>query len=523
MLHQFELAMISTGIWPADMGIPYFDWSAMSQNWWTSDIFNDRHFGELKSRDPSKCVLTGVFAKGKYVVAADPDRHRVVTGSDQTCLRRNADQTPLTDASTITASLSPTSFIEFTGHNKDESNFHANGHAFLGGDGGDMWNPSVSPNDPLFFLHHGFVDKYWWRWQTQCEAFKHDYQGRLARADDPVGDGTINASKHLYVNSWPFTVGQLLDTQGDTLCYTYSRSAGDLPPPSIICPFFDAAAEQNATATPTPRPPGATVDDTWLTKALISLIQRTSISFKNDLPADSPATDTPVVFGRDDEFGFNSTTDTTGPTNSLSASVSTRASATLSVDTTRSERESYSATRTVNSSSNANASITVSASASVNASASASQSASASATSIPTPIAVPKTYNVTVTKDNSTIVSYSFSNITVKVDTGYKIVEVYPTSVVTTDVDGNLKHFFPMEEKVQYIPNPEAPQEVEVGSHPCYLAYPKPLSCEYVQSMGMCCQKFENSYNRVKMAIDAFNANNCTTLYSPSSLMNQNL
>lgn len=31
--------------------------------------------------------------------------------------------------------------------------------------GGNMANPKKSPNDPIFFLHHAFIDKVWADWQ----------------------------------------------------------------------------------------------------------------------------------------------------------------------------------------------------------------------------------------------------------------------------------------------------------------------------------------------------------------------
>jgi tyrosinase len=29
-----------------------------------------------------------------------------------------------------------------------------------------MLNPILSPGDPLFYVHHAFVDKLWWDWQS---------------------------------------------------------------------------------------------------------------------------------------------------------------------------------------------------------------------------------------------------------------------------------------------------------------------------------------------------------------------
>lgn len=30
-----------------------------------------------------------------------------------------------------------------------------------------MINPLLSPGDPIFFLHHTYLDKLWWEWQSQ--------------------------------------------------------------------------------------------------------------------------------------------------------------------------------------------------------------------------------------------------------------------------------------------------------------------------------------------------------------------
>ncbi|KAI1762568.1 Di-copper centre-containing protein [Hypoxylon sp. FL1150] len=40
---------------------------------------------------------------------------------------------------------------------------HGAGH---GGVAGTMINLYLSPGDPIFYLHHGFLDKLWWDWQT---------------------------------------------------------------------------------------------------------------------------------------------------------------------------------------------------------------------------------------------------------------------------------------------------------------------------------------------------------------------
>lgn len=43
---------------------------------------------------------------------------------------------------------------------------HNYGHGWVGGDDGHMGDANESPNDPIFFLHHAFIDKVWADWQA---------------------------------------------------------------------------------------------------------------------------------------------------------------------------------------------------------------------------------------------------------------------------------------------------------------------------------------------------------------------
>ncbi|KAH8657536.1 hypothetical protein BGZ60DRAFT_493790 [Tricladium varicosporioides] len=44
-----------------------------------------------------------------------------------------------------------------------EASPHIGGH---GGIGAEMLNPISSPGDPIFYLHHTYLDKVWWGWQS---------------------------------------------------------------------------------------------------------------------------------------------------------------------------------------------------------------------------------------------------------------------------------------------------------------------------------------------------------------------
>lgn len=49
---------------------------------------------------------------------------------------------------------------------------------FHGGVGGEMSNPISSPGDPVFYLHHSWLDKVWWDWQKVKQERLADVGGR---------------------------------------------------------------------------------------------------------------------------------------------------------------------------------------------------------------------------------------------------------------------------------------------------------------------------------------------------------
>ncbi|KAJ3130793.1 hypothetical protein HK100_007483 [Physocladia obscura] len=218
LMHQFDLAIASTG-WTG--GVIYWDWPSVSQNWRDSDVFD--YFGAPNSTDVDNCVVTGPFSKPNFTIAPGLTQFTrpIAEGGDRTCLRRCGQDVVLTDSTIIISALmNATTYIKFRGD--DTSNYHAIGHTVLG-------------------VHHGLVDKVWWRWQQLCPEFKTDYEGTLIDVSDPVSDGvnsTAYASLQLDSFEW-WKISDFLETESDLLCYNYSKSAGDLPLsllPGLTCP-----------------------------------------------------------------------------------------------------------------------------------------------------------------------------------------------------------------------------------------------------------------------------------------------
>lgn len=68
---------------------------------------------------------------------------------------------------------------------------HDYGHGAVGG---DMGNPAVSPNDPIFYMHHGNVDRIWAKWNANGNANDPSplWRDFVFRANLPTADGSPN-------------------------------------------------------------------------------------------------------------------------------------------------------------------------------------------------------------------------------------------------------------------------------------------------------------------------------------------
>ncbi len=89
------------------------------------------------------------------------------------------------------------------------------------GVGADMANALSSPGDPIFFMHHGFVDRNWRAWQSADPANRLYQVGGFATTTDPKQPLTLDyvlTSQGLVPD---VTVNDVMDTTGGYLCYLY--------------------------------------------------------------------------------------------------------------------------------------------------------------------------------------------------------------------------------------------------------------------------------------------------------------
>ncbi|KAJ3078549.1 hypothetical protein HK102_004420, partial [Quaeritorhiza haematococci] len=146
-IRVFELELQKTH---PNITIPFWDWAADSSMPDRSPLF--AVFGGNGDNPNDLCVTTGVLATS--------DRNR--------CFRREFDGpdntlTPFANELVIANIIfGSQDYVEFRTNLEFEHNIV---HNNIGGDNGDMATPT-SPRDPLFWLHHSNVDRFWALWQA---------------------------------------------------------------------------------------------------------------------------------------------------------------------------------------------------------------------------------------------------------------------------------------------------------------------------------------------------------------------
>lgn len=182
--------------------LPFWDWTKDSQAPDESPIFAELGFGGNGNRGRDMCVTDGAFSNLQVMY---PRPH---------CLRRDFD-----DGNRLSPFASPEIMLRLLYNGGDYESFykeleihHGAVHVNIGGDRGDMF-PMTSPNDPLFFLHHVFIDMIWWNRQ-RINNFQEEYNGR---------DQNTRTNARLTDQMRPFQqrVRDVLDVRTRDLCYTY--------------------------------------------------------------------------------------------------------------------------------------------------------------------------------------------------------------------------------------------------------------------------------------------------------------
>ncbi|CAA7268245.1 unnamed protein product [Cyclocybe aegerita] len=164
------------------------------------------------------CVKDGPFAD--HTVHLGPGQLRT-----NHCLVRglNESQYVNLDAQAVARTLAQPTYeqfwIELEGQPLTSSfRLHDGGHVMVGG---EMSNFYSSPGDPIFYLHHGNLDRIWWQWQQQSSAHLYEISGR-STPDPPFQNVTLDFVLPFGELGSSLPIRDVMDIHASPNCYTYA-------------------------------------------------------------------------------------------------------------------------------------------------------------------------------------------------------------------------------------------------------------------------------------------------------------
>ncbi|KAF2023949.1 Di-copper centre-containing protein [Setomelanomma holmii] len=188
-----------------DRNLPWFDETRYAGRYSQSSIFSSQWYGAIGLG--GNCVTDGQFANLAINVGPGTDNY-------VHCLARNGDasKTQYTSQAMVDACNDQTDYASMA--SCQEGGAHAWGH---NGIGAVMQDVYASPADPVFWLHHAFIDRNLRIWQNRDSSRINNVDGNDAAGNALTLDTTVN----VYDFRPTVRIRDLLDTTSTTLCYKY--------------------------------------------------------------------------------------------------------------------------------------------------------------------------------------------------------------------------------------------------------------------------------------------------------------
>ncbi|KAF2743538.1 Di-copper centre-containing protein [Sporormia fimetaria CBS 119925] len=184
----------------------WFDESVYAGRFSQSSVFSNDYFGAVNLG--GNCVTNGAFAGLTLNIGPG-------TSNRPHCLARNEDNTKTanTNAQIVDACNRRTSYADMA--SCSEGGAHAWGH---NGIGAVMQDTYGSPGDPVFWLHHAWIDRNFRIWQNADQS-RYTYIDGTDRAGNPL---TLDMGISLNGLRRDVRIRDVINTLEETMCYKYS-------------------------------------------------------------------------------------------------------------------------------------------------------------------------------------------------------------------------------------------------------------------------------------------------------------
>jgi len=221
-IRQFEQDL-QRAVGDTALTLPFWDWSMEGPG----NPFTSSFLGGDGDRAQGQRITSGPFAfeQGRFQLrvwepeSGDEGLHREL-GTEPGAHLPDTDQV-LTALSKTPYGPGPDSWVNYC-----EGILHDPVHRWVGGD----MSQTTSPNDPVFFLHHCYLDLLWERWKRQHPTSDPYYPVSDAPGLDRQSTLVFHAADGLAPWSGTWTVDQVINSEN--LDYTYGQFTSATTPPT---------------------------------------------------------------------------------------------------------------------------------------------------------------------------------------------------------------------------------------------------------------------------------------------------
>lgn len=241
MLMQLEADLRAIN---AEVTLPYWNWTEDAADPKSSPIWAQGFMGGDGDPEDQWRVKDGPFAEryGNWPVPAYPGDNLPGTGLKrqfgqlvnslptladlQVAMREGLYDTPPYDSGPYTRGFRNRLEGWITQRGDPQvatpgSQLHNRVHLWIGGNMLAM----TSPEDPVFFLHHCFVDKVWADWQAQMRVDKPDWAPHY----NPMSEGPVGHNYDDVIKPWQRHIREVMDISVLGYAYESSRPAERSP------------------------------------------------------------------------------------------------------------------------------------------------------------------------------------------------------------------------------------------------------------------------------------------------------
>jgi hypothetical protein len=246
------------------VSLPYWDWAQDSNAPEQSYVWGARYLGG-NGGGPNDVVQTGPFAGWRPL---NPQPHGLKRHwSNGTRIA------PWASPQSINSAISSSGSYDAL-RRAIEPVPHGTVHVNVGG---DMSTLNGSPNDPLFWLFHAYVDKIWADWQNVHPMLA------LTSYGGPNADGSAGRLSDTLPGFGTDTVGSIMDTRSPGLCYAYAErsNAPALPRATSAAPVPVAGAAPTTTMVTSSQNPAAPGQHVAITATISDAEPGSTVRFRS--------------------------------------------------------------------------------------------------------------------------------------------------------------------------------------------------------------------------------------------------